>query len=70
MLNRLLLLSFLGGSHFEFSSEKNWSIEQDECRIFDSIDFTYLADSIASIPFHIRHNIPDELFTVCININY
>lgn len=56
---------FLGGGHFEFSSEKIWGTEQDNCRIFDSIDITHLADSIASVPFNLRHNIPLELFTVC-----
>ncbi|VVC31748.1 Hypothetical protein CINCED_3A000099 [Cinara cedri] len=55
---------FLGGCHFEFSSEKNWGIENDDCKIFDSIDITHLADSIASVPFNLRHNIPIELFTV------
>jgi len=55
---------FPGGSHFEFSSEKNWGVEQDDCRIFDSIDIPHLADSIASVPFHLRHNIPVELFNV------
>lgn len=54
---------YQGGSHFEFSSEKNWGVEQDDCRIFDSIDIPHLADSIASVPFNIRHNIPSELFT-------
>lgn len=55
---------FLGGGHFEFSSEKNWGVEQDDCKIFDSIDMTHLADSVASVPFNVRHNIPAELFTV------
>ncbi|XP_022178604.1 uncharacterized protein LOC111039397 isoform X2 [Myzus persicae] len=53
-----------GGGHFEFSSEKNWGVEQEDCRIFDSIDMTHLAASIASVPFNIQHNIPVELFTV------
>ncbi|XP_025414163.1 uncharacterized protein LOC112686179 isoform X2 [Sipha flava] len=52
------------GGYFEFSSEKNWGTEQDDCRIFDSIDITHLADSIASVPFNLRHNIPVDLFTV------
>lgn len=56
---------FLGGGHFEFSSEKHWGVEQDDCKIFDSIDTTHLEDSIASVPFNIRHNLPIELFTVC-----
>ncbi|XP_050421931.1 uncharacterized protein LOC126834208 [Adelges cooleyi] len=55
---------YQGGGHFEFSSEKNWGIVDDDCTCFDSIDFTHLSDSIASVPFHIRHNIPQELFTV------
>lgn len=59
-----ILCYFLGGSYFEFSSEKNWGIEQDDCKIFDSIDIEHLADSIASVPFNLRHNIPVELFTV------
>lgn len=55
----------LGGGHFEFSSEKKWGIEQEDFRIFDSIDMTHLAASIASVPFNIQHDIPVELFTVC-----
>jgi len=58
-------LIFIGGGHFEFSSEKNWGVEQEDCRIFDSIDMTHLAASIASIPFNIQHDIPVKLFTVC-----
>lgn len=58
-------VGFLGGGHFEFSSEKNWGVEQEDFRIFDSIDMTHLAASIASIPFNIQHDIPVELFTVC-----
>lgn len=61
-IKRLVLLS--GGGFFEFSSEKKWGTEQDDCKIFDSIDMTRLADSIASVPFHVRHNLPSELFTV------
>jgi len=56
--------AYQGGGHFEFSSEKNWGVEQDDCRIFDSIDIPHLADSVASVPFNLRHNIPDELFTI------
>ncbi|XP_060847817.1 uncharacterized protein LOC132927289 isoform X1 [Rhopalosiphum padi] len=54
---------YQGGGHFEFSSEKNWGVEQEDCRIFDSIDMTHLAASIASIPFNIQHDIPVKLFT-------
>ncbi|XP_025204804.1 uncharacterized protein LOC112601397 [Melanaphis sacchari] len=54
---------YQGGGHFEFSSEKNWGVEQEDCRIFDSIDMKHLATSIASIPFNIQHDIPVELFT-------
>ncbi|KAL5243153.1 hypothetical protein ACI65C_010563 [Semiaphis heraclei] len=52
------------GGHFEFSSEKNWGVEQEDYRIFGSIDMTHLAASIASVPFNIQHDIPVELFTV------
>ncbi|XP_015369286.1 PREDICTED: uncharacterized protein LOC107165523 isoform X2 [Diuraphis noxia] len=52
------------GGHFEFSSEKNWGVEQEDCRIFGSIDMKHLAASIASVPFNIQHDIPVELFTV------
>ncbi|CAI6342798.1 unnamed protein product [Macrosiphum euphorbiae] len=55
---------YQGGGHFEFSSEKNWGLEQEDCRIFGSIDMTHLAASIASVPFNIQHDIPVELFTV------
>jgi len=58
-------VGFLGGGHFEFSSEKNWGVEQEDFRIFDSIDMTHLAASIASVPFNVQHDIPVELFTVC-----
>jgi len=63
---QLIHFSFgiIGGGHFEFSSEKNWGLEQEDCRIFDSIDMTHLAASIASVPFNIQHDIPVELFTV------
>lgn len=54
---------YQGGGHFEFSSEKNWGVEQEDFRIFDSIDMTHLAASIASVPFNIQHDIPVELFT-------
>lgn len=59
-----ILFGFIGGGHFEFSSEKNWGVEQEDCRIFGSIDMTHLAASIASVPFNIQHDIPVELFTV------
>ncbi|NP_001155565.1 uncharacterized protein LOC100163215 [Acyrthosiphon pisum] len=55
---------YQGSGHFEFSSEKNWGLEQEDCRIFGSIDMTHLAASIASVPFNIQHDIPVELFTV------
>ncbi|KAF0762813.1 ACYPI004315 protein [Aphis craccivora] len=54
---------YQGGGHFEFSSEKNWGVEQEDFKIFDSIDMTHLAASIASVPFNIQHDIPVELFT-------
>lgn len=63
--NNFVFPTYVGGDHFEFLSEKNWGVEQDDCKIFDSIDIPHLADSIASVPFNSRHNIPDELFTVC-----
>lgn len=55
---------FPGAGHFEFSSEKNWGVEQDDCKIFDSIDLTHLADSVASVPFNERYCIPVDLYTV------
>lgn len=58
-------LFVIGGDHFEFSSEKHWNVEQEDCKIFDSIDMAHLAASLASVPFNIQHDIPVELFTVC-----
>ncbi|XP_050541868.1 uncharacterized protein LOC126905827 isoform X1 [Daktulosphaira vitifoliae] len=55
---------YQGGGHFEFSSEKNWGVVDNDCKLFDSLDLTHIADSLASIPFHLRHNLPKSLFSV------